>query len=140
MAKRYDKEKYENLAYKKGLEFVDRVPPLVTVAVNWKCLKCGTVQTKSFRAVSNTARGCLCQGDLTLSDEKYLAIAKRWSLTWEPGKYKPKNVKLQTTWRLPNNNVLIASYYELAYEGKMPNRVKAALGLPHRRRGGATNV
>ena len=95
---------------------------------------------KSFRAVSNTEKGCRCTSDITLDDAKYEALAKKWNLKWTPGLLKPRNTKVPTSWKLPNGETLVSAYYDLAYAGKMPNRIKKALGLPYRKRGGPVNV
>lgn len=143
MAQRYTIKEYENLAASRDLIYLGGAEtPLATTPTKWQCKFCDTVMKKSLRAVKNTKKGCLCQSSITHQEDKYVELALAWNIEWlgnGDGK-RPRNTKTPTQWRLPNGEVLIASYYDLAYKGKMPNYVKKALGLPYRKRGGAVNV
>jgi hypothetical protein len=141
LPKRYGLQDYKDIAAGKNLEFTGDIVPLAIQPTTWKCLRCGTVHRKSLRAILNTEKGCICGSTKTWSDAKYNALAKRWGITWTPEETKPRNTKIPTTWTLKDGKTkLVCSYFDLAYDGKMPNRVKKALGLPYRKKGGAVNV
>ncbi len=141
MAQKYGQLEYEAAGKEKGLKYLGTTYPLSTVASDWECLHCGRKIHKSLRSVMKTPVGDRCQSGNTLQAEKYTALAALRGITWAPKDgVQPSNTKVPTRWLLPNGDELISTYYDLAYKGKMPNRIKKALGLPYRRRGGATNV
>lgn len=115
----------------------DNLPVLLGEAKSyWRCTRCGKVHRKTYRSVMiNRRNGCRCDSSTTMQPEAYEAVARELGLEWLRGEYLPRNTRTPQQWRvLATNKILTATYNEIAVE--MPNKVKAALGLPYRRRGG----
>jgi len=135
------KHNYETLAASRGLiHLEDTIPLNAKEKAHWQCLSCGAVYAKSYRVVANHPTGCICQSGKTTPPEKYYSLAEKWNLTWLRGEYIPINCKVQQRWAKSDGTIFEASYWELAYDGKMPNRIKKVLGLPYREHGGRKEV
>lgn len=113
---------YEDMGKSKGIEFIgSSVPATVYEATSWRCLNCGIVMKKTFRAVRWCEKGCLCYTPATLKPEDYQALAGRYAdpeghtLLWVGGEYFPHSTKTKTTWRTPAGIEFEASYHQLGY-------------------------
>lgn len=142
------KQIYNNLAEVRNLEWwgdvypegdapPDGLAPLLGESKSyWRCKRCGRIHHKTYRSVMiNRRNGCRCDSSTTMQPEAYAAAAESVGLEWIRGKYLPYNTRTPQMWRVNRTGQYIeATYNDIAIE--MPNRVKQALGLPFRKRGG----
>lgn len=113
---------YEDMGKSKGIEFIgSSVPATVYDATSWRCLNCGIVMKKTYRAVRWCVKGCLCYTKATLKPEDYKALAATYAtedgkpLQWVGGEYFPHSTKTKTNWKTPAGIVFEASYHQLGY-------------------------
>lgn len=118
------REEYEKAGKAKGIEFIgESVPQTVFDSTTWRCLHCGVVMKKTYRAVDLSSHGCLCYTDATLKEVNYRELAARYGIEWVGGEYFPHSTKTKTNWRTPAGVTFEASYHELAYT-KPPVRIR----------------
>jgi len=99
----------------KDLELIGEAPSSVRTPVKWRCIRCGTIHTKTLRAVRQARHGCSCHKDAVLPISEYHALARRLGIEWA-GELRPRNTKTDTLWRnIRTGKVVSASYYALAY-------------------------
>jgi hypothetical protein len=99
----------------KDLELIGEPPSSVRTPVRWRCIRCGTVHTKTLRAVRQAKHGCSCHKDAVLPISEYHALGRRLGIEWA-GDLRPRNTKTDTLWRnIRTGKVISASYYALAY-------------------------
>jgi len=129
---------YQKAAAQKGLEFIDMMTPKsVYDPTKWKCLNCGRLMTKSYRAVYYGEYGCRCRNEQTLKGRRYNDLAERLGIQWVPDHHRhnsdaiviPSNTKTPTKWlNIASGETVEATYHQLAY-GRIPNGIAEALGL-----------
>jgi len=106
---------YYKVAAEKGLELMSAPPASVRDQIVWRCLTCGTLHTKTLRAVRQSQNGCSCNKEESLGLPMYLALAERLGVDFV-GTLRPRNTKTQTLWRNRRTLLVVtASYYDLAY-------------------------
>ncbi len=133
MPRTYGLKEYQDMAAKRDMEFLGPLPGFVKSVTRWRCLHCGTVHEKTYRALSLRERGCTCK--LALQDDAYLQLATDHDLVWQPKGYSPANSKAPTTWKSIKTGLEFeASYSDIKW--KRPNWLKVTMGLPISSRGG----
>lgn len=106
---------YREIAAQKGLELLGAAPTSVRDPVVWRCMNCGTLHTKTLRAVRQAKHGCSCYKDEALPMSEYVALGERLGIEWV-GALRPRNTKTPTMWKnLRNQTIVTASFYDLAY-------------------------
>jgi hypothetical protein len=128
MSDHYTESMYRAKGLEVKLEYLGPLPARVTDKTHWKCLVCGKLHFKTYRALCLRPNGCRCQSPTTLDKSKYIAAAAAQNIAWTPiDGLMPPNSKTRTAWTGPSGEVVMATYHEIAY--KMPVRIKKALGL-----------
>lgn len=106
---------YINTGKEHDLEFIGATTPTnVHVQTKWRCIHCGKIHNKAYRAVKwGAPNGCSCQNNVTLKAADYEAVAARLGIKWV-GKSTPPNTKTETEWETPNG-IVKAAYMQLGY-------------------------
>lgn len=122
---------YIKAGAEKGLEYIGgRTPSSVFEVTQWRCLNCGEEVEKSIRAVKYGEVGHTCQNRVSLKPEDYNDLANRLGIKWVGSTYSnrvPRNTKTPTLWMGVNDQIVEATYQQLAYG--MSHSIRRQLGL-----------
>lgn len=112
---------YHKLAHDNGLAYVSGfAPSTVWVNVYWECLTCGREHFKSYHTLKHQLNACRCQNGMSLDVEQYHGLAAELGIEFI-SELKPYNMFQSVQWRLPNGDVIDASYRDLRYTNRLRN-------------------
>jgi hypothetical protein len=119
---------YQNEATKKDLELVGHAPVSVFDKATWKCIRCGKIMSKSYRAVKYGKYGCRCQSMYKqLPAEDYHTLAKELGIEWV-GEEAPEHHRAYTSWKGKTGLETVLPY-SLLKKGEISHITKMILGL-----------